>query len=179
MFSENNTTTITTNETDIETTAIETNLETTDTTESEKKETVPNKTGSSLNMNDIDTIMEREKLKNKNDIWSKIDKTLKIQKLHAFAEKYGKEHNHSLKEIKTLKLYFINALEHGKLQKTKDVNYNKDNREIIGIPALYFDTNNRNFTLKNLDIKRVSTLKSLTPKRTTIEPKDKDNIITI
>ena len=120
-----------------------------------------------LNIGDIEAIMEREKQKNKNDIWSKIDKTLKIQKLHAYAEKYGKEHTHSAKDIKTLKGFFISALEKGKLQKTKDINYDKEKGEITSIPALYFDVNNRNFTLKNFDVKRVSTLKSLTPKRIT------------
>jgi hypothetical protein len=149
--------------------------------EVKKNTTKPN---SSLNINDIDTIMAREKIKNKNDIWSKIDKTVKTQKLHAFAEKYGKDHGHTMKEIKALKIFFINALEHGKLQKTKDVHYDKESREIIGIPALVFDINH-NFTLKNLDIKRVSTLKSLTPKRVTInnteieKEEDKDNIIRI
>jgi hypothetical protein len=113
----------------------------------------------------IDSIMEREKQKNKNDIWSKIDKSLKIQKLHAYAEKYGKEHNHSVKDIKDLKMFFINALDKGKLQKTKDVIYDKEKREILNIPTLMFDSNNRNFTLKIVDVKRVSTLKSLTPKR--------------
>ena len=121
-----------------------------------------------LDYNDIDTIMEREKQKNKNDIWSKIDKSLKIQKLHAFAEKYGKDHGHSVKDIKALKIFFVYALEKGKLQKTKDVNYDKEKREILGIPALFFDVNNHSFTLKILDVKRVSTLKSLTPKRVTI-----------
>jgi hypothetical protein len=73
-----------------------------------------------------------------------------------------------MKEIKTLKSFFVEALEKGKLQKTKDLHYDKEKREIVSIPALFFDNNNRNFTLKIIDAKRVSTLKSLTPKRATI-----------
>lgn len=113
--------------------------------------------------NTIDDIIEREKQKNKNEIWSKIDKSLKIQRLHAFAEKYGKDRGHSVKNIKTLKAFFVSALDKGKLSKTKDLVYDKEKREITSIPSLYFD--NHNFTLKNMDPKRVSTLKSLAPNK--------------
>ena len=41
----------------------------------------------------IDQLLENEKQQNKKDAWNKIDKTVKIQKLHEFAEKYGKENN--------------------------------------------------------------------------------------
>ena len=40
---------------------------------------------------DIDKILENEKQTNKNDNWNKLDKTMKIQKLHSFAEKYRKD----------------------------------------------------------------------------------------
>lgn len=121
-----------------------------------------------MNYNIIDSLLEKEKLHNKTETWNKLDKTVKIQKLHIFAEKYGKENNLPVKDIKSLKSFFIDCLEKNKLQKTKDINYDKDKREIISIPALLFNISNRNFTLKILDAKRVSTLKSLTPKRTTL-----------
>jgi hypothetical protein len=113
----------------------------------------------------MDKILENEKLHNKSETWNKLDKTLKIQCLHAFAEKHGKEQSLPMKDIKLLKLFFNECLEKNKLQKTKDVIYDKESRTISSIPALFFNTINRNFTLKNLDAKRVSTLKSLTPKR--------------
>jgi hypothetical protein len=119
-----------------------------------------------MNYNIIDSLLEKEKLHNKSEAWNKLDKTIKIQKLHIFAEKYGKENNLPVKDIKSLKAFFIDCLEKNKLQKTKDVNYDKEKREILSIPALFFNVSNRNFTLKILDAKRVSTLKSLTPKRT-------------
>jgi hypothetical protein len=119
-----------------------------------------------MNYNIIDSLLEKEKLHNKSETWNKLDKTIKIQKLHIFAEKYGKENNLPVKDIKSLKAFFIDCLEKNKLQKTKDVTYDKEKREIISIPALFFNVSNRNFTLKILDAKRVSTLKSLTPKRT-------------
>ena len=127
-----------------------------------------------MNYNMIDNILEKEKQKNKTEAWNKLDKTVKIQKLHAFSEKYGKEHNLSVKDIKNLKAFFIECLEKNKLQKTKDVNYDKESREIVSIPALFFNATNNNFTLKNIDPKRISTLKSLTPKRTSDKSREND-----
>ena len=118
-----------------------------------------------VNMNAIDALLETEKQKNKCDSWNKLDKTVKTQKLHAFAEKYGREHNYPSKDIKSLKAFFINCLEKAKLQKTKDVVYDKDTGEITSIPALFFNSASHTFTLKIIDTKRGSTLKSLTPKR--------------
>ena len=127
-----------------------------------------------LTYNAIDEILENEKQKNKSDPWNKLDKTVKIQKLHAFAEKYGKDNGLPVKEIKSLKQFFIGCLEKQKLQKTKDVVYDKDKKELISIPSLHFNCESHNFTLKNMDAKRVSTLKSLTPKR--ISEKNKEDV---
>uniref|UniRef100_A0A6C0B2I1 Uncharacterized protein n=1 Tax=viral metagenome TaxID=1070528 RepID=A0A6C0B2I1_9ZZZZ len=118
-----------------------------------------------MNYNTIDALLELEKQNNKNENWNKLEKSLKIQKLHVFAEKYGRENSMPVKDIKLLKTFFIDCLEKNKLQKTKDVTYDKESKEIINIPALHFNVTNRNFTLKIVDTKRVSTLKSLTPKR--------------
>jgi hypothetical protein len=118
-----------------------------------------------VNYNAIDALLEKEKQHNKTETWTKLDKTVKIQKLHQFAERYGKEHTIPTKEIKILKSFFSDCLEKNKLNKTKDVIYDKEKRDITSIPALYFNTTSRHFTLKITDTKRVSTLKSLTPKR--------------
>jgi len=120
----------------------------------------------------VDKLLEMEKQHNKNEQWNKLDKTIKIQKLHHYAEKYGKEHNLPMKDIKSLKLFFIGCLETNKLQKTKEVLYDKHLKEITAIPSLSFNSTSRNFTLKNVDSKRISTLKSLTPKRVTEKNKD-------
>jgi len=122
---------------------------------------------SEINYNVIDNLLEKEKLHNKTETWNKLDKTVKIQKLHAFSEKYGKDNALPMKDIKALKSFFIDCLEKNKLQKTKDVIYDKEAREINSIPSLYFNSTNRIFSLRSNDNKRVSTLKSLTPKRGT------------
>jgi hypothetical protein len=127
-----------------------------------------------MNYSMIDELLETEKQRNKNEAWNKLDKTQKTLNLHAFAEKYGKEHGMPVKEIKHLKAFFSDCLDKAKLQKTKDVVYNKETREIVSIPALHFNTTTHAFTLKMLDTKRVSTLKSLTPKR--MSEKNKETV---
>ena len=67
-------------------------------------------------------------------------------------------------------------MDKNKLQKTKDVIYDKNTKEITNVPALHFNSQNHNFTLKIVDSKRVSTLKSLTPKRITGRNKSDDSI---
>jgi len=113
----------------------------------------------------IDSLLEREKQHNKTETWNKLDKTIKIQKLHQYAEKYGREHSLPMKDIKQLKTFFVECMDKNKLQKTKEVSYDKITKEILTIPSLHFHSQTRNFTLKNMDSKRVSTIKSLTPKK--------------
>jgi hypothetical protein len=119
----------------------------------------------------IDSFLETEKQKNKVDSWNKLDKTMKILKLHAYAEKYAVEQG---KDVVQLKRFFIDALEKGKFQKTKDVVYDKENQTITSIPALLYNTATNNYTLRIMDPKRVSTLKSLTPKR--VSEKNKESV---
>lgn len=129
-------------------------------------------TNANRHANNIDSILENEKQKNKSDSWNKLDKTVKIQKLHAFAEKHGRYNGYPAKEVKNLKVFFVDCLNKAKLQKTKDVIYEKETGEITAIPALFFNSITHNFTLKIMDSKRVSTLKSLTPKRITEKNKE-------
>ena len=143
-----------------------------------------------VSLNAIDRILEKETNRNKTDSWNRLDKTIKIQKLNAFAETYCREHSSAVggssskderkilnKEdpsaysigrrpeeyVKSLQAFFIDALEKNKLQRTKDVQYDKETHEIRAIPALHYNTVSRNYTLRIIDTKRVSTLKSLTP----------------
>ena len=131
----------------------------------------PQLTRDETKYNEIDRLLENEKIRNKCDNWNKIDKTVKIQKLHQFAERYGKDHGYPSKDIKLIKVFFVDCLEKNKLQKTKDVTYDKGKQEIDAIPALHFNQATHNFTLRIIDTKRVSTLKSLTPKRAAISEK--------
>jgi hypothetical protein len=89
-------------------------------------------------------------------------------KLHShfeYADKYAIEQKYLGEEKSVLKQFFVESLERGKLLKTKEVNYNKNSQQIIDIQGLHYHTNTHKFTLRIIDAKRVSTLKSLTPKR--------------
>ena len=123
-------------------------------------------------LDSIDSMLDRERQKNKTDNWIKLDKTAKLQRLHTFAESYGKQHSMPSKDVKMLKIFFKSCLDKNKLAKSKDVVYNKEEMKILSIPSLHFNQLNHNFTLKIMDTKRVSTLKSLTPKRMSIEITD-------
>jgi len=122
------------------------------------------------NYNTLDALLEKEKLQNKSDAWNKLNKTVKIQKLHQFAETYGQAHQLPTKDVKALKLFFNESLDKNKLQKTKDIVYDKEKGTITSIPGLFFNSTNRAFTLKSMDVKRVSTIKSLTPRKINTTP---------
>lgn len=124
--------------------------------------------GGETNLSALEDMLETEKQSNKLAAWNKLDKTSRVQKLHAFAEKYGREHGLPVKEIKNLKVFFTSALDKGRLNRAKDVVYDRELREVKSVPALHFNNESRGFTLRNLeDAKRVSTLKCLTPSRRT------------
>lgn len=121
---------------------------------------------STVDVKQLDDILEKEKIRNKGDVWIKLDKTDRYQRLLEYADKHGKETNMSSKELKLLKTFFKSCLDRNKLNKSKDVIYNKEERIILSIPALHYNQVTKNFTLKIMDNKRVSTLKSLTPTKT-------------
>jgi len=130
---------------------------------------------SHINIDAIDQLLETEKANNRTESWNKLNKTVKIQKLHSYAEKYGRDQGLPVKEVRNLKTFFVDCLDKNKLLKTKEVIYNKESSEITSIPALTFSADKKNFTLRNMDAKRVSTMKSLTPKRQVATVDEEEN----
>jgi hypothetical protein len=126
--------------------------------------TQPPEDNNKNSMNKIDEMLETEKKNMNSEPWNKLDKRLKIQKLHAYAEKYGKENALPAKEVKALKTFFSSCLTKDKLAKVKDVDYDKETGVISNISSLAFNITTHTFTLRNIE-KKVSTLKSLTPKK--------------
>lgn len=124
----------------------------------------------SFSPNAIDSLLEKEMLFNKTEPWNKLDKTVKTQKLISYAEKYGGDNDLPANEIKNLKIFFKECLNNGKLQKNKDVNYDKDTKMLVSVSALHFNSDKKKYTLRMIDSKRVSTLKSLAPTKGTTFP---------
>ena len=130
---------------------------------------------SSSDLANLDKFLENEKITNSNEPWSKLDKTAKIRKLILFADNYKVLNDLTNVEYDKLLSFFKECLDKKKLQRVKDVNYNKDTGEIKNIPALFFNKPLIHFTLKNID-KRVSTLKGLAPKKKQGTAKNLKNI---
>jgi hypothetical protein len=124
------------------------------------------------NLSNLDKFLEDEKQNNKNEPWCKLNKTIKTKKLIDFAEIYKKDNNLDEIEEELLLSFFKDTLDRNKLQRVKDVNYDKVNGVIKDVPGLHYVKTTKHFTLKNMD-KRVSTLKSLAPKRTNSTIKNK------
>lgn len=134
------------------------------------------KTTSSNDLSNLDKFLENEKMNNSNEPWCKLNKTIKTKKLQDYVEVYKEQNNLNYEESNQLFLFLKDCIDRKKLQRVKDVIYDKENGIIKEIPALYYVKSNKHFTLKNID-KRVSTLKSLAPKKGqgTIRKKIKDD----
>jgi hypothetical protein len=116
-------------------------------------------------LDNLEAMLETERFENTNENWNKLSKTIKIQKLLVYAEKYKEENNLSDNDYELLILFFKDCLDKKKLQKIKDVEYNRETGEIDNISTLIHNKTNNHFTLKNIH-KKVSTLKSLDRKKT-------------
>ena len=121
-------------------------------------------TKSSSDLTNLDKFLENEKNSNANEPWSKLDKTAKIKKISVFSEKYKTENTLSDDEFEKLTSFLKDCLDRKKLQRVKDVIYDKTTGEIKDIPALHHNKQSNHFTLKNTD-KHISTTRSLAPKK--------------
>uniref|UniRef100_A0A6C0E3A0 Uncharacterized protein n=1 Tax=viral metagenome TaxID=1070528 RepID=A0A6C0E3A0_9ZZZZ len=122
-------------------------------------------TKSSNDLSNLDTFLENEKKHNIAEPWSKLDKTVKIKKMLLFAEQYKKENQLEESEYEHLLRFLKDCLDRKKLNRVKDVTYDKSTGFIKDIPGLFHNKVKNHFTIKNLE-KHVSTLKSLAPKKT-------------
>lgn len=122
---------------------------------------IETKTESAPNIEDI---LEKEAIQNRKESWTRMDKTTKAQKIAEFANKYSEENGLDADEKEKLCNFLIESLDKKKLQRVKDVIYDKKTMNITSIPGLQYIKPTKHFTLKICD-KRVSTLKSLTPKK--------------
>jgi hypothetical protein len=119
---------------------------------------------SSNDLSNLDKFLENEKNNNVNEPWCKLNKTIKTKKLQEYVEIYKNKNNLSYEESELLFTFLKDCVDRKKLQRVKDVIYDKENGTIKEIPALCYVKTSKHFTLKNID-KRVSTLKSLAPKK--------------
>ena len=144
-------------------------------------------TSATNSISHIDTYLENERAHNNSEPWGKLDKTVKISKITAYAKTYIDDNSLPAHDIQNLVAFLISCIDQKKIVKTKDVIYDKISGKIITIPFLihgsgggggsgstgvdHHATSTTKFTLRRCD-KRQSTLKSLS-----IPVKKKINII--
>jgi hypothetical protein len=133
-----------------------------------------NETKVSNDISNLEKFLEDNNTNGDNEPWSKLDKTIKTKKMIQYANMYSEKVQLTEKESLLLIAFLKDSLDKKRLSRVKDVIYDKATGEIKDIPALSFNKTNSHFTLKNLD-KRISTLKSLPPKRTTTIKNKKDD----
>ena len=121
-------------------------------------------TKSANDLSNLDKFLENEKNNNINEPWCKLNKTIKTKKIIEFVEIYKKDKQLNEEESNNLTKFLKDCLDKKKLSRVKDVIYDKVNGIVKEIPALTYSKANKHFTLKNID-KRISTLKSLAPKK--------------
>jgi len=121
-------------------------------------------TKSANDLSNLDKFLENEKNNNINEPWCKLNKTIKTKKIIEFIEIYKKDKELNEEETINLTKFLKDCLDKKKLSRVKDVIYDKVNGLVKEIPALTYTKANKHFTLKNID-KRISTLKSLAPKK--------------
>jgi hypothetical protein len=115
-------------------------------------------------LSNLEAMLETERIENDNENWSKLSKTIKIKKLLIYAEKYKNENTLSEEDYEKLIIFFKDCLDKKKLQRVKDVDYNRETGEIINISALIHNKMSNHFTLKNVN-KKVLTHKCLQKKK--------------
>lgn len=123
-------------------------------------------------LSNLEAMLETERIENDNENWSKLSKTIKIKKLLVYANKYKEENNLSDEDYEKLIAFFRDCLDKKKLQRVKDVDYNRETGEITNISALIHNKTSNHFTLKNI-YKKVTTVKCL-PKKKNINIEEKE-----
>lgn len=132
-----------------------------------------------MTLNDLDTMLSRETEQNKTQGWNKLDKTIKIQKLNSFADKYGATNEYSETDVQSLKQFLRECLDKSKLKNTKDVYYNKDTKEVTHIPSLMLNTTTHNFTLKNVEATATKkTVRNVQPRNVSVKDRKSVSITT-
>lgn len=91
--------------------------------------------------------------------WSKLDKMQKLYCLQNYADRYCRE-NSLLQEKDSLQTFLRQSLNRKRLQRTKDVEFDKDTQTIAKIHGLEYYPQIKKFTIRNVD-KKNSTLKNL------------------
>tara|TARA_B100001059_G_scaffold117778_1_gene118026 strand:+ start:170 stop:709 length:540 start_codon:yes stop_codon:yes gene_type:complete len=113
----------------------------------------------------ISQFLEKEKKINSKKPWTRLQKSVKLDKLQIFANDYSKQKELTKTQSKLLIDFLISSLEKKKLQRTKDIVYDSKTGKIKSIPGLSVNKTSNKFTLKRVDKKKETLKNSLAPIR--------------
>ena len=115
---------------------------------------------------------------NKKEIWSKLNNSLKINKVKDYIQNFLKD-KHSLTENEIIKTnnYLISLLEKKIINKNNDVIYNKDSEKLEKIYHLYFNTESRSFYYKKDKKSSISTTLRKNSKKINSSLKKNKNLV--
>lgn len=99
-------------------------------------------------LTNIENILDRERGREQNEPWNRLDKTAKVQKLLVYADSVALREKLSKQDKLLLRSQLIAYLDKKLLQRNKDVTYNKDEGVITDIPALEWTSSPKRFTLR-------------------------------
>ena len=113
-------------------------------------------------ISNLDLLLDKESKKNKKESWNKLDKSVKMNKIHDYIDILTDKHTLNNSERKSLKEYLSSTLDKKNLHRNKDVVYIKESGILENIPILHFNNTTRKFSLKK-NAQHVSTAKALGP----------------
>jgi hypothetical protein len=122
----------------------------------------------------IDDFLESEKATNNTEQWCKLNKSVRLEKLTQFAREYATKYSFSSDDENLLIQFFRDCLDKKKLNKVKDVVYNKVTGNIIDVPLLVFNKATKSFTLKKI-VKNTTTLKARSVSNVVEKTENNDN----
>jgi hypothetical protein len=93
-------------------------------------------TSATDSISNVEKYLDHERSRKTTDLWGKLDKTVKLSKLNAFAQKYINDNGLPESELTQLVTFLTTCIDHKKIVKTKDVVYDKVTGMIISIPIL-------------------------------------------
>ena len=93
-------------------------------------------TSTTDSISNVEKYLDHERSCKTTDLWGKLDKTVKLSKLNAFAQKYIHDNGLPESELAQLVTFLTTCIDHKKIVKTKDVVYDKVSGMIVSIPIL-------------------------------------------
>ena len=110
---------------------------------------------------EIKKMLNKEKKQYYKQAWNKLDNGMKINRIKLFVESEKEKNALSEEEMESLKKLLITTCTSGKLNKSSDISYNKEEAVIENIKILKYNVNTREYKIQiNESKKKQSSSKS-------------------